>query len=632
MELSKNKNKIFEYFIYFLSFALFLIFLGESINYGRTYDDFALLDRFTKSPGDAKLISSFLYAKFHFYPIYFITHELDGLITFLILYNNIEVLNSQVAKFTNIFLHITNSFFVYLFLKKILNFKNNLSNNIFLYLASLIFLFHPITSQIIFNITTRNESLALFFGLLTFIYCIDNSYHRKMINYLIISLLFFFSLCSKLMTVYLAGLIPLTIFLLNYHKIEIKENFKRNFDTFLLLSVTFGIYYYLRTIFTENNDLTFFSNFSDLYFYFLTTFKFYFLGLFFPYEHIYVYATNYDLKLSIIVFILFVVFFIYSIFVFFKKKDPILLIGFLWINASLALPILFGLIDYGFPLISNLAERYQYSSVVGASIIIIWLFNNFFNSIYKRTFIISSYILILFFCIFILIDRSKVYINNVVFMNQIDENSPRNVHKYAFTNEIREAILSDDIARYKFNLYQWYQLDTTYTNSLLEFLRLFISEKNNQGITYFESEFKKHHGDLPPKTFKLARFYILHEEYEKAEIEIKEIFKKYDEIKEEFSNQKRGVSFLDPAPDDLYFELGKIFYYLENYEKALDNFKTANVINPLHGTALFNAAITLKKMGLTDEAAKLYTDAIKINPFLRETANNMLAETPDNEK
>ena len=212
------------------------------------------------------------------------------------------------------------------------------------------------------------------------------------------------------MTVYLAGLIPLTIFLLNYHKINIKENFKRNFDTFLLLSFTFGIYYYLRTIFTEENNLLFFSNFNDLSFYFLTTFKFYFLGLFFPYEHIYVYATNYDLKLSIIVFILFVVFFIYSIFVFFKKKDPILLIGFLWINASLALPILFGLIDYGFPLISNLAERYQYSSAVGASIIIIWLFNNFFNSIYKRTFIISSYILILFFCIFILIDRSKVYI------------------------------------------------------------------------------------------------------------------------------------------------------------------------------------------------------------------------------
>ena len=632
MELTRNKNKIFEYLIYFISFGLFLFFFGESINYGRTYDDFALLERFTKSPGDAKLISSFLYAKFHFYPIYFLTHELDGFITFLLLYNDFEVLNSQVAKFTNIFLHITNSFFIYLFLKKIFNLKDNLRNSIFIYLASLIFLFHPITSQIIFNITTRNESLALFFGLLTFIYCLDNSYQRKLINYLIISLLFFFSLCSKLMTVYLAGLIPLTIFLLNYHKINIKENFKRNFDTFLLLSFTFGIYYYLRTIFTEENNLLFFSNFNDLAFYFLTTFKFYFLGLFFPYEHIYVYATNYDLKLSIIVFCLFIILIVYSIFIFLKKKDPLLLIGVLWICASLSLPTLFGMIDYGFPLISNLAERYQYSSVVGISIMVVWFVNNFFNSIYKKTFVIGSYFLIIFFCIFILIDRSKVYINNVVFMNQIDESSPRNVHKYAFTNEIRESILSDDIGRYKFNLYQWYQLDTSYTNSLLEFLRLFINEKNENGILFFENEFKKYYGDQPPKKFMLARFYILHEEYEKAETEIKEIFKKYDEIKEDYSNEKQSVSFLDPAPDDLYFELGKIFYYLEDYEKALDNFKTANVINPLHGTALFNGAITLKKIGLTDEAAKMYRDAIKINPFLRETANNMLAETPDNEK
>ena len=129
----------------------------------------------------------------------------------------------------------------------------------------------------------------------------------------------------------------------------------------------------------------------------------------------------------------------------------------------------------------------------------------------------------------------------------------------------------------------------------------------------------------------LARLYLTWRIWKKR-TEIKEIFKKYDEIKRRYSNEKQSVSFLDPAPDDLYFELGKIFYYLEDYEKALDNFKTANVINPLHGTALFNGAITLKKMGLTHEAAKMYRDAIKINPFLRETANNMLAETPDNEK
>ena len=57
---------------------------------------------------------------------------------------------------------------------------------------------------------------------------------------------------------------------------------------------------------------------------------------------------------------------------------------------------------------------------------------------------------------------------------------------------------------------------------------------------------------------------------------------------------------------------------------AIKHFTEANVINPLHGTALYNAAITMKKIGLTDEAAKLYQEAITINPFLRETTNNML--------
>ena len=188
MKLTNFQNKIFEYSFYLISFSLFLFLFGHTLDYGRTYDDFALVDRVTKSPGDAKLIASFLYAKFHFYPVYFLTHELDNFLTFLLNFNGIEILNSKVAKFTNIFLHVTNSFLVYLLIKKIFEIEHNLKNNILTFLSSLIFLFHPITSQIIFNITTRNESLALFFGLLTFIYCISNVHEKKIINYLVCSM------------------------------------------------------------------------------------------------------------------------------------------------------------------------------------------------------------------------------------------------------------------------------------------------------------------------------------------------------------------------------------------------------------------------------------------------------------
>ena len=627
MKLTDTQNKIFEYVIYCISFGLFLFFFGHTLDFGRTYDDFALVDRFTKSPGDAKLISSFFYAKFHFYPVYFLTHELDNFFTFLLNFNGIEILNSKIAKFTNIFLHVTNSFLIYLLIKKIFKIEHNLRSNIFIFLSSLIFLFHPITSQIIFNITTRNESLALFFGLLTFIYCISNVQNKRIINYFFISLLFFLSLCSKLMTIYLAGLIPLTIFLLNFHQMNLRENFKKNFDIFILLCVTFIVYYYLRTVFTEKNSLSFYGNFDDLLFYFLTSLKFYLIGLFFPYEHIYVYATNYDLGLSIIVFILFLIYTILAFYLFFKKKDPILIISVFWIIASLTLPVMFGMIEKGFPLISNLAERYQYSSVVSISLLLAWMFNKFFNHLYKKTLILSFYGLIILSSVFVLYDRSKVYINNTVFMTLTDENSPKNVFRYSFGVEMRDAILKNDMTTYRFNLYQMYQLDTSFDEAILEFLRYYLYEKNKKGIEFFEKEFEKNFKDSPPARFKLARFYTLYEDYNKAEDQIKKIFEKYEEIRTQLDTPTRRVTFLDPPIDDLYFELGKISFYREDYEKALENFKTANVINPLHATALYNAAITLKKLGLDEEATKLFKDAIKMNPFLRETTSNLIAET-----
>ena len=627
MKLTDTQNKIFEYVIYCISFGLFLFFFGHTLDFGRTYDDFALVDHFTKSPGDAKLISSFFYAKFHFYPVYFLTHELDNFFTFLLNFNGIEILNSKIAKFTNIFLHVTNSFLIYLLIKKIFKIEHNLRSNIFIFLSSLIFLFHPITSQIIFNITTRNESLALFFGLLTFIYCISNVQNKRIINYFFISLLFFLSLCSKLMTIYLAGLIPLTIFLLNFHQMNLRENFKKNFDIFILLCVTFIVYYYLRTVFTEKNSLSFYGNFDDLLFYFLTSLKFYLIGLFFPYEHIYVYATNYDLGLSIIVFILFLIYTILAFYLFFKKKDPILIISVFWIIASLTLPVMFGMIEKGFPLISNLAERYQYSSVVSVSLLLAWIFNKFFNHLYKKTLILSFYGLILISSIFVLYDRSKVYINNTVFMTLTDENSPKNVFRYSFGVEMRDAILKNDMTTYRFNLYQMYQLDTSFDEAILEFLRYYLYEKNKKGIEFFEKEFEKNFKNSPPARFKLARFYTLYEDYNKAEDQIKKIFEKYEEIRTRLDTPTRKVTFLDPPIDDLYFELGKISFYREDYEKALENFKTANVINPLHATALYNAAITLKKLGLDEEATKLFKDAIKMNPFLRETTSNLIAET-----
>ena len=53
-----------------------------------------------------------------------------------------------------------------------------------------------------------------------------------------------------------------------------------------------------------------------------------------------------------------------------------------WLSATLSLPILFNLIETGFPLISKLTERYQYSSIPTLSILFAWFLLRLINKKY----------------------------------------------------------------------------------------------------------------------------------------------------------------------------------------------------------------------------------------------------------
>ena len=106
--------------------------------------------------------SLFLYAKFHFYPIYFLSHELDNFLTFIYSILISPIPDSFFPKNTNLLLHIFNSYLVFVILKMIFSPKE-LKEKVLLYFSSLIFLLHPIGTQTVFNITTRNESLSFFF-------------------------------------------------------------------------------------------------------------------------------------------------------------------------------------------------------------------------------------------------------------------------------------------------------------------------------------------------------------------------------------------------------------------------------------------------------------------------------------
>ena len=630
MQLDNQKNKIIEYVLFILSFIVFYFIYSHTLNYGRTFDDDLIIDKYINSPGDAKLLSSYFYARFHFYPIYFLSHELDNFFTVLLNNIGIQVLNSQVAKFTNIFIHVSNSFLIIILLKNIFDKKNDFKSNLIFYFSSLFFLFHPTTSQVIFNITTRNESLALFFALLAFIYCFNTLDNKKLINFVIIGILFFFSLCSKLMTVFFVGLIPLTIFLKRLNEINLKDNLKSCYDIFLSLIIPFVIFYYLRSEFVQDIRLVYFNDIDNIIFYFFTTLKFYLRGLFFPFEHIYVFAGNYHLNFSIILFFIFFLISLVSIYLTIKKNDPYLSIAVIWIITSLSIPVLFGLIREGFPLISNLAERYQYSSIVSIPILIAWILIKINKKIISNTIILTSSIVLLIFSLIIQFDRSKVYINNSYFFSQAYFESPRNVHRYSFTVPKDEALKNQNLSKYLFYLHQLYSGDPRDEKWIFEYIQYFDFTKNDAGRKYFENEFDKYFYDKPKQKYDYASFLFNIKDYEAAKTQIKEVMMLYEKRRKKYDEEGKSILFMNPGFDDLYYTLGILEFNLGNDKEALKNFKEANMVNPKHGTALYNAAIVLKKMGLIKEAKNLFEEALKINPFLRETVKNTLNNAENN--
>ena len=266
-----------------------------------------------------------------------------------------------------------------------------MSEKILLYFSSLFFLLHPIGTQTVFNITTRNESLSLFFSLLTFIYSFKFFEKRKILDLFFVITLYFFSLCSKLNAVTFIAIIPSVIYLVNFKSELNLDNFKKILPIFISLITTFIIFYYVRSNFVNEYVITFYSDFNQIFKNFLVGFKFYIRGLFFPYEHIYLFADNYNQNSKIIIFLLFILVLILSFYILFKFNDPSLIIIIIWIAATFSMPILFNLIEKGFPLISKLAERYQYNSIPSVSIIFAWLSIKFYKKKYFNIAIFGFY-------------------------------------------------------------------------------------------------------------------------------------------------------------------------------------------------------------------------------------------------
>ena len=121
--------------------------------------------------------------------------------------------NSHVEHFNNILLYAITGIFIFVVLSKLL--KKLPRPNLFLsvpFITALLFLAHPLHTEVVANIKSRDEILALLFSLITLYLFINYLESSKKIFLILSMFTFFLALLSKEITVIFILIIPLFIY------------------------------------------------------------------------------------------------------------------------------------------------------------------------------------------------------------------------------------------------------------------------------------------------------------------------------------------------------------------------------------------------------------------------------------
>jgi protein O-mannosyl-transferase len=218
-KITSKKSKIIsnDYFIAALLFAMAFILYGNTLNHKYALDDFDLMNS-----------SPYVYMGTQIFPQYFNVPEKSAfndntkdamIIRFFysrpitVLTFNIEFMLfgehcSEVQHFVNVFLFALTCSLLYLAFLKVFQDKR-----FFVFLAILFFLFHPIHTEVVANIKSRDEILALLLGLALPLFLIFNSEQgKKYFLIAIAALSFLLGLLSKQNAITFMAIFPLFMF------------------------------------------------------------------------------------------------------------------------------------------------------------------------------------------------------------------------------------------------------------------------------------------------------------------------------------------------------------------------------------------------------------------------------------
>jgi len=204
----KQKNKII-----LLIFVLVFLLYGNSIKNNYSLDDDYVTVTNKERPNNPRIEKGI-----RGIPKIFSTHYIESkqqtfeyrplvLVSFAIEYQFFGS-NPHISHFINVLIYAFTIIVLFFILLKILKEYNS----IFILLITLLFLIHPIHTEVVANIKSRDELLSFFFGLSSLLYAIKYVEQKK-IKYIIPSMIFLLmALLCKKTAIFFIGLIPITYY------------------------------------------------------------------------------------------------------------------------------------------------------------------------------------------------------------------------------------------------------------------------------------------------------------------------------------------------------------------------------------------------------------------------------------
>jgi hypothetical protein len=492
--------------------------------------------------------------------------------------------------FMNILLFVLVVGMMFLFFSK---FISKLNADV-VFLACLIFAVHPIHTEVVANIKSRDELLSLLFIFITLSFVFKYLISQKKTDLILLNISFFLALLSK----EYALLLPVLMFVICFLHFKEKLKFVSLLPLFFSIGLTITAYFYLRLSATNgkgNQELFDANIISNPYLLASTAQIFatkiyillkYIILLFIPYPLISDYSFSTILyrdfsSPEVVVSLMVYVVLISVVFWLILKRNPISL-PFIWFTLFL-IPIANFVVNIG----ATMGERLIFHSSVGFCLIISlpiqYFISKKWGSVdFKKNLIVgvSAFMVITFFMLSV--QRNKDWENNETLFFADYKKAPNNI------------VLINSQAR---NLYlnaERIKKDTTESNKLLR-----------ESITLVDKGLNIN-GAYTPLYQTLALDFFLLKEYDNAVSSAKACLKldSLDIISK--------TILISVAKQNIL--LGLQQFKQKNYTNAISYFDASIKLDPFNTDAYYNKAYCLKKLNDTTNAITLLKKALEIEP------------------